>query len=64
MSKSKKDKAWKRLVITEEMLCTKEFSPYYCGKCKYYYRESGYQIGRCLKQNIRDWTLYHMEKGE
>lgn len=59
------EKAWERLQITEQMLCQKMFLSIDCMNCDYYYVEEndGYRIARCLKQNIRDWTLYRIDKG-
>ncbi len=59
------EKAWERLQITEQMLCQKKFSTIKCRNCNYYYiKESdGYKIARCLKEDIRNWTLYRMNKG-
>lgn len=59
------EKAWERLQITEQMLCQKKFSSIDCMNCDYYYVEEddGYRIARCLKRNIRDWTLYRIDKG-
>ena len=59
-------KAWAGLQITEQMSCRKRFSRINCMNCDYYYVEEdddGYRIARCLKENIRNWTLYRIEKG-
>lgn len=59
-------KAWGSLQVTEEMLCRKGFSRLDCMDCDYYYVEEeddGYKMARCLKENIRNWTLYRMDKG-
>ena len=47
------------------MLCQKKFTSIDCMNCDYYYVEEndGYRIARCLKKNIRDWTLYRIDKG-
>lgn len=62
---SANEKAWERLQITEQMLCRKEFSIINCKNCDYFYYkvEDGYRISSCLKKNIRDWTLYRIDKG-
>ena len=64
---STNEKAWERLQITEQMLCRKKFSSidYDCLNCDFYYVEEddGYRIARCLKRNIRNWTLYRIDKG-
>ena len=66
MRKSNAQKAWERLTLTSEMLCDKEFSPIQCKKCDYYYERTskGYHIGHCLKEDIREWTLYRIAKQE
>ena len=62
MTKSNAQKAWERLTLTAEMLCDKEFSPILCKKCDYYYQKTGdsFIVGRCLKEDIREWTLYRI----
>ncbi len=57
------ERAWERLQITEQMLCQKKFSSIDCRNCDYFYVEDGYRIPSCLKKNIRDWTLYRIDKG-
>ena len=51
--------------MTEQMLCRKKFSGIDCMNCDYYYVEEddGYRIARYLKRNIRNWTLYRIDKG-
>lgn len=63
---SANEKAWERLQIIGQMLCRKEFTSIHCMNCDYYYVEEddGYRIARCLKKNIRDWTLYRIDKAE
>ena len=56
-------KAWERLVLNSEMMCEKEFSPILCKQCDYYYQHTSYYDGtyaNCLKNNIKDWTLYRI----
>ena len=62
MGKSNAQKAWERLTLNAEMLCDKEFSPIRCKKCDYYYQKTrdNYTISRCLKEDIREWTLYRI----
>lgn len=59
-------KAWERLTLNHEMLCDKEFSTIRCRKCDYYYvvNYNSCNVGNCLKNNIKDWTLYRISKGE
>lgn len=61
MTKSNAQKAWERLTLTSEMLCDKELS-LRCKKCDYYYQipRDGYNMMRCLKEDIREWTLYRI----
>lgn len=57
-------KAWDKLRLINDMLCDQEFNSYGpCKDCEYFYtnRLNGVEIGHCLKENIRDWTLYRME---
>ena len=63
MRKSNAKKAWERLALPPEMLCDKEFSPglIRCQKCDYYYQtEDDFLVGHCLKEDIREWTLYRI----
>ena len=62
MRKRNAEKAWERLTLIHEMLCDKEFSPILCRKCDYYYQKpsDSFIVGRCLKEDIREWTLYRI----
>ena len=64
MGKSNAQKAWERLTLTSEMLCNKEFSPIRCKKCDYYYQKTDGDCTtcRCLKEDIREWTLYRISE--
>lgn len=53
-------KAWASLSLTHEMMCDREFRPYLCKGCEYYYTNHN-EIPYCLKENIREWTLYRVE---
>ena len=55
-------KAWERLTLPHEMLCDKKFSPILCKKCDYYYQKTGdsFIVGHCLKEDIKEWTLYRI----
>ena len=60
------ERAQARLTLNQEMRCDKEFSPIKCRKCDYYYVADyiSYDVARCLKNDIKDWTLYRISKGE
>ncbi len=61
--RSNAERAWECITLSHEMLCDKEFSPILCKKCEYYYVIYGeYKIAHCLKQDIREWTLYRISK--
>lgn len=52
--------------LYRNMLCEHDFNTIDCKNCKYYYIRTNnmYNIPSCLKEQIRDWALYHIEKGE
>lgn len=50
-----------KLKIMGEMSCDKEFTWLYCKNCEYYY-ETGHGRIACLKQNLRRWVLYRIDK--
>ena len=54
--------AWEALKISAEMACKREFSPFLCRDCGYYYivRQNKIRIEKCLKEDIREWTYYRM----
>ena len=57
-------KAWDKLRLINDMLCDQEFNSFGpCKECEYFYttNSNGVNVGHCLKENIRDWTLYRME---
>ena len=59
------EKAFARLKINNDFKCKNnfDFNTYYCGECEYYYVGGASGIFRmCLKKEIRDWTLYKLEK--
>ena len=65
MSDMNYEKAFARLKINNDFICenNSDFNIYCCGECEYYYE--GGAIGTCpmcLKKEIRDWTLYKLEK--
>ncbi len=62
MAKNNAQKAWERLTLSSEMLCDKKFNSIFCKNCDYYYQKTcdSYTIGRCLKEDIKEWTLYRI----
>lgn len=45
-----------------DFLCDKECSYFNCKSCSYFYKDQDLNMPRCLKQNVRDWILYHLEE--
>ena len=56
--------AWERLVLNSEMLCERTFSTILCKSCDYYYiyQSNGCNVASCLKNDIKNWTLYRMSE--
>ena len=65
-SDTERDRAAQRLKIERDFMCERnlDVNTWDCRECPYYYKEI-YKpcAGHCLLQNIKYWTLYHMEKG-
>lgn len=57
-----KDQAAKCLQIENDFVC-KNYPPswYSCRKCDYYYN---IDRSRCIKQEIKEWALYHATRAE
>ena len=65
MSDMNFEKAFARLKINNDFICENNFdlNIYCCGECEYYYVGGASGIfPMCLKKEIRDWTLYKLEK--
>ena len=51
-----------RFQTIADFLCDKECSYCFCKGCEYFYKDQEFNMARCLKQNVRDWILYHLEE--
>ena len=61
-----RDNDMQMLKVHANFLCDKHIKTvnyYDCHDCDYYYKANiGYSV--CLKKNIKDWAIYHIENGE
>lgn len=54
---------WKRLQLTHDFLCERKITPvntWDCKDCDYFYQDPKCYTPNCLKEKIRDWTLYRL----
>lgn len=59
-------KAFARLDVDHKFLCERKVdcNRWNCKGCDYYYEHSEYHASRCLKKDLRDWTLYQIDNSE
>lgn len=58
---------WRKLKVNSDFKCDRDIyypSRYNCNNCNFFYevREEGFSHPKCLKQDVRDWTKYRIDK--
>lgn len=60
MSELDYTKAFQRLKLENDFKCI-DVDMFTCKKCEYFYQDEKYKISKCLKQNVLEWALYHID---